>query len=88
MWAADQGNTEIAVALVEKGAAMDVQDKAVRWRGDYCVAFAKSVYVQIIRVDGFLTVYATCMLACWSCRLHFESDVTSQMRHVCVCMCV
>ena len=66
---------------------MDVQDQ-VRWRGDCCVTFAKSVYVQIIRVDGFLTVYATCMLACCSCRLHFESDVTSQMRHVCVCMCV
>ncbi len=53
MWAAEKGNTEIAVALVEKGAAMDVQDKTVRWRGDCCFTFAKSVYVQIISVDGF-----------------------------------
>ena len=53
MWAAKSGNTEVAVALVEKGAAMDVQDKMVRWRGDCCVTFAKSVYVQIIRADGF-----------------------------------
>ena len=89
MWAADQGNTEIAVALVEKGAAMDVQDNWVRWRGDCCVTFAKSVCVCTNHKGGwFLTVYATCMLAGCSCRLHFESDVTSQMRHVCVCMCV
>ena len=52
LWAADKGNTEIAIALVERGADMDVQDK-VRWRGDCCVTFAKSVYVQIISVDGF-----------------------------------
>ena len=63
MWAADQGNTEIAVALVEKGAAMDVQDKNVRWRGDCYVTFVtnnpnypnlvRRVYVHIVRVDGF-----------------------------------
>ena len=52
MWATKKGNTEVAVALVEQGAAIDVQDE-VRWRGDCCVTFAKSVYVQIIRVDGF-----------------------------------
>ena len=52
IWAAYKGYTEIAVALVKKGAAMDVQDK-VRWQGVCCVTFAKSVYVQIIRVDGF-----------------------------------
>ena len=53
MWAAKKGNTEIAVALVEKGANMDVQDNWVRWQGDCYVTFAKSVYVQIIRVEGF-----------------------------------
>ena len=53
MMAADEGNTEIAVALVEKGAAMDVHDHKVRWQGVCRVTFAKSVYVQIIRVDGF-----------------------------------
>ena len=53
MFAVGEGSTEIAVALVEKGAAMDVQDNKVRWRGDCCVTFAKSVYVPIIRVDGF-----------------------------------
>ncbi len=42
--AASKGNTEVAVALVEKGADMDVQDK-VRWQGDCCVTFAKSVCV-------------------------------------------
>ena len=39
--------------------------------------------------DSVCYVYATCMLACCSCRLHFESDVTSQMRHIlCVHVCV
>ena len=39
-WAAEKGHTDIAVALLEKGAAMDVQDKV---RGRNWAAITNSV---------------------------------------------
>ena len=89
MLAAEEGNTKIAVALLEKGAAMDVQDK-VRWRGAVVLLSRKIVCAQIVRVDCFdrvCYVYAGVLLLACCCRFHLSLMWRPDLPCVRPCVC-